>query len=187
MLEAPTAERVATRWRLQNEQFEKAARNELQNVPPEFETDLSRLGSNAAEALETHRYQRLRIEVDERDMTITKTVAAGPLEPERYPADQARSALSRSGLEEHLDANGPVMPVMVAIAIDTMVKHERSGVLYDSEDRGTRDRIAFLDKHFDPNWKPLGQMLADQREARDATRKAMADHPDAATPYAAVR
>ncbi len=157
MLQERTAERIATKWRLQNDKFEKSAKKELHNVLAEFETDLSLLGTNAAEALETHRYRRLQIEVDEHDMVITKTVAAGALEPERYPADQARSALRRSGIEEHLEANGPVLTIKVAIAIDTMRKHGRTGILYDSNDRGTHDQIAFPEKFFDPNWKPFGK------------------------------
>ena len=169
MLEGTTAERIATNWKLQNNTFERAAKKELRNVPPEFETDLSRLGSNAAEALETHRYQRLQIEVDERDMVITKTVDGGPLEPERYPANDVRNALRTSGMEEHLEANGPVMPVMIAIAIDTMIKYGRSGILYDSNDRETHDQVAFPDKHFDPDWKPLAQVLSDRQKARNRT------------------
>lgn len=55
MLEEPAAERIATRWRLQDKDFEKAAQKELQGVPPRFETDLSLLSTEAAEALETHR------------------------------------------------------------------------------------------------------------------------------------
>ena len=170
MLEEPTAERIATRWRLQNNEFEKSAEKELHNVAAEFETDLSLLGTNAADVLETHRYRRLQIEVDARDMVITKTVAAGALEPERYPADQARSALRRSGIEEHLEANGPVLTVKVAIAIDTMRKFGRSGMLYDSNDRGTRDQIAFPEKHFDPNWRPFGEVRAERRRIRSTDR-----------------
>lgn len=70
-----------------------------------------------------------------------------------------------------------MIPLKVAIAIDTMVKHGREGVLYDSDDGKTREQVTLRDKHFDPNWKPLGQLLADRRDARDATRKAMLDHP----------
>ena len=129
MLQETTAERIATKWELQDKEFEEAAQDQLKNVPPSFETDLSRLGSNAAHALETHRYQRLQIEVDEREVVITKTTATGALKPGRHLATDVRNALRRSGIEEHLDANGPVMPVMVAIAIDTMMKHGRSGIL----------------------------------------------------------
>ena len=178
MLQQPTADRIATKWKQDDKRFEKQAKNDLHRIPVEFETDLSRLGSAAAEALETHRYERLQIEVEQRDIIITKNVRSGPLEPERYPAEEARSALRKSGVEEHLDMNGPVMPARVAIAIDTMLKHERSGMLYDSDDRGTHDQIEFPEKHFDPDWKPLDQLLAERRDARHATRKAMANRPD---------
>ena len=164
MLEERAAERIATRWRLQDKDFEKAAQKELHGVPRRFETDLSRLGSDAAEVLETHRYTRLQIEVGEGDIVITKTVATGALRPERYPADEARSALRRSGVEEHLEANGPVLSVKVAIAIDTMRRHGRSGMLYDSSDQGSHDQVAFPEKHFDPNWKPFGEVRAERSE-----------------------
>ena len=178
MLETTAAEKIATKWKSENKRFEGEAKEELYGVSPEFETDLSRLGTNAAKALETHRYQRLQIEVDEREVAFTKTVAGGPLKTERYPVDDARGALRSSGIEEHLEANGTLIPVKVAIAIDTMVKYGRSGILYDSDDRGTRERITFPEKHFDPKWKPLKQVLEERRDARNATREAMTKHTD---------
>ena len=88
-----------------------------------------------------------------------------PLKTERYPVDDARGALRSSGIEEHLEANETLIPVKVAIAIDTMVKYGRSGILYDSDDRGTRERITFPEKHFDPKWKPLKQVLEERRSS----------------------
>ena len=41
-------------------------------------------------------------------LTIRKTIAAGRLGPERYAASDAAGALMRSGLEAHLNNNGPV-------------------------------------------------------------------------------
>ena len=58
------------------------------------------------------------------------------------------------------------MPTRVAIAIRTMAKHRRTGVLYDSDDPKSVDRIAFPNKHFDPGWKPFGQILEDRKAVR---------------------
>ena len=116
------------------------------------------LGRDTAGAtLENHRYLRLIVEVERNEVIIRKTIAAGPMRDERYPLTEARAALAASGIEDHLDANGPAMPIKVAIAIETMAKHQKTGVLYDSKRPETKDQIAFPDKHFEPGWKPVAK------------------------------
>ena len=166
MLDAQQAERVATRWRTGDEDFAEEAAGELRDVAASFETARDTLGSDAADALENHRYQRLEIRVDEHELIITKTIAAGALPAERYRLAEARAGLSSSGIEEHLDRNGPVMPIKVAIAIEMMAKHGRTGVLYDSDDPRSVDRIAFPNKHFEPGWKPFGRIVEDRKGGR---------------------
>ena len=78
-------------------------------------------------------------------------------------------ALRRSGVEEHLEANGPVLSVKVAIAIDTMRRHGRSGMLYDSSDQGSHDQVAFPEKHFDPNWNRSGKCGRSAAKGRNRT------------------
>ena len=150
MLNAQQAERIATRWRTTNKDFADEASTELRDVALNFETPRDTLGSDAANALENHRYLRLIVEVERNEVIIRKTIAAGPMRDERYPLTEARAALAASGIEDHLDANGPSMPIKVAIAIETMAKHQKTGVLYDSERPETNDQIAFPDKHFEP-------------------------------------
>lgn len=110
-LNAQQAERIATRWRTANTDFADEAATELKDVAPNFETPRDTLGSDAADALENHRYRRLEVEVDRDEVVIRKTIASGALPDERYPLAEARAALSASGIEEHLDANGSVMPI----------------------------------------------------------------------------
>ena len=166
MLDPRRAEQITARWRDEDGRFARDAETQLRDVAPAFETDRETLGSDAAQALEDHRYRRLEIRIDGREIAITKTIANGALPEERYRLSEARQALAASGIEEHLDANGPVMPVKVAIAIDTMAKYTRDGLLYDSDDPGTRDQVTFPNKHFEPGWKPFAKML----EERKATR-----------------
>ena len=166
MLDSERAERIATRWRNSDGDFAKAAAEQLKEVTPAFETNRATLGSDAAQALEDHRYRRLEIRVDEREVVIRKTIASRPLRDEAYPLGEARRALAASGVEAHLDANGPVMPVEVAIAIDTMAKYRKTGMLYDSKEPQTRDRIAFPNKHFEPGWKAFGQLPGERKATR---------------------
>lgn len=109
------AERIATRWRTADKEFAREAATELKDICPEFETPRNTLGSDAANALEKHRYVRLEIKV-ERDNIVIR--------------------------------NGPTMPIKMAIAIETMAKYKRTGVLYDSQNRATRDQVAFPNKHW---------------------------------------
>ena len=162
-LNAQQAERIATRWRTANTDFADEAATELKDVAPNFETPRDTLGSDAADALENHRYRRLEVEVDRDEVVIRKTIASGALPDERYPLAEARAALSASGIEEHLDANGPVMPTKMAIAIETMAKHRQTGVLYDSNRPETTDQIAFPNKHFEPGWKPFTETLTERK------------------------
>ena len=165
MLNAQQAERIATRWRKTDNDFADEASTELRDVARNFETPRDTLGSDAADALENHRYLRLIVEVERNEVIIRKKIAAGPMRDERYPLTEARAALSASGIEDHLDTNGPAMPIKVAIAIETMAKHQKTGVLYDSERPETKDQIAFPDKHFEPGWKPFAKTHPDRKRA----------------------
>jgi len=157
------AERIATRWRTANDEFAREAATELRDVNPEFETPRNTLGSDAARALANHRYVRLEIEVEKDVVVIRKTIGAGALPDERYPLKEARTALAASGVDEHLDTNGPTMPIKMAIAIETMTKYKRTGTLYDSNNPATKNQVAFPNKHFEPGWKPFATELGTRK------------------------
>ena len=72
-----------------NDEIANAAENALKGVTKEFETDLSRLGINAADAVGKNRYTRVRIVLEGR----TSISSAGP-SPERNPPNRTQATRS---------------------------------------------------------------------------------------------
>ena len=50
----------------------------------------------------------MAIDVGEKELAITKTIAGGPLPTERYAASDAARAIVASGISGYLNSHGPV-------------------------------------------------------------------------------
>ena len=74
-------------------------------------------------------------------LSIRKTIAAGPLAPERYAARGAGRALVQSGVATHLNNNGPVTAPQVLAAIRTAVNDGSERTILDSTSRSSIDMI----------------------------------------------
>ena len=88
-----------------NDEIADAAEDALKGVTKGFETDISRLGMNAADAVGESRYTRVRIVLEERNLEIERWTAAGMQPAEPYPGDQIAEALLESGIGEYLKVN----------------------------------------------------------------------------------
>lgn len=156
-------ESIVAAWRRQDRRFASEAAEAITGVPERYETDREKLGADAAEALEQHRYRSVRIEVTATELTIAKTIGRGTLPPEVYDLDAANRALTTSGLEAHFDNNGPFLGHRLRHAIGVMAKRGRTGLLYDSADKHTTDYVLRPEMHFIPNRsrRPEARQAAD--------------------------
>ena len=70
----------------------------------------SELVSAAVNAIRSHRYRRLEVNLDGDALTITKTIESGRLAPEVYDRQDPASAMAASGVAEHLFVFASVRP-----------------------------------------------------------------------------
>ena len=94
------------------------------------------LADRAVDALHTHRYQRLQVDVDGPDIIIAKTISTGALPVETYNRSDPAAALTESGLAAHLAVAGPVRPAQLASAIEKSTDRWASMNILDTTGRG---------------------------------------------------
>ena len=96
-------------WEEHADTLAENAKTDIRGVPTDrYPFDPQTLGRDAAEALRSHRYTSIQVDVDGRDFTIQKNTGAGALPPERYPTKDAARALIQSGIATYLNSNGPM-------------------------------------------------------------------------------
>lgn len=97
---------------------DRYAADELLWTSPDHRIEPHELADRAIDALDTHRYRRLHVDVDGPDIIITKTIRTGALPSETYNRSDPGAALTESGLTAHLAVAGPVRPAQLASAIE---------------------------------------------------------------------
>ena len=97
---------------------ERYLAEELLWTSPNHRLEPHELAARAADAIRNHRYQRLQVDVEGPDITITKTVRTATLPVETYNRSDPADAIIESGLAAHLAVAGPVRPARLASAIE---------------------------------------------------------------------
>ena len=115
-----------------NDEIADAARIALKGVNKAFETDLSRLGIDAAEAVSKSRYTRVRIVLEERNLKFERWTAAGEQTAEPYPGDQIAEALLDSGIGEYLKVNHLTHESMAGQGIAELQRRGHQGPIFDT-------------------------------------------------------
>ena len=142
MLSEEEAGALQAAWEEAGLALARDSADELAGVPARYRLHPGSLGAAASRALGGHRYRRLEIQLAGERLTIRKTVAAGPLSPERYSAADAEAALLRSGLTAHLDKNGPVAALQLLAAIlDAADAGKPALTVFDSADTASARRV----------------------------------------------
>ena len=110
LLPHTSAAAIAHAWRSANKELADEFPTEIHKLDPEIRLNPKKLGSDAADALLAHRYRRvaMAIDVDEKELTIAKTIASGPLPTERYATSDAARAIVASGISGYLNSHGPI-------------------------------------------------------------------------------
>ncbi len=108
LLPDTSAAAIAEVWRSTNEELAEDFGERIHKLDPAIRLNPKELGSAAADALLAHRYRRVAIDVDEKELTILKTIASGPLPTERYATSDAARAIVASGISGHLNSHGPM-------------------------------------------------------------------------------
>ena len=103
-----SAAAIAHAWRSANKELADEFPTEIHKLDPEIRLNPMELGSDAADAVLAHRYRRVAIDVDEKELTIAKTIASGRLPTERYATSDAARALVAPGIRGYLNSHGPV-------------------------------------------------------------------------------
>jgi len=103
-----SAAAIAHAWRSANKELADEFPTEIHKLDPEIRLNPMELGSDAADAVLAHRYRRVAIDVDEKELTIAKTIASGRLPTERYATSDAARAIVASGISGYLNSHGPV-------------------------------------------------------------------------------
>ena len=115
-----------------NDEIANAAENALKGVTKEFETDLSRLGMNAADAVGKNRYTRVRIVLERSNLNIERWTVAGEEPAESYPGDEIAEALLNSGIGEYLKVNHLTHESMAGQGIGELQRQEHHGPIFDT-------------------------------------------------------
>ena len=108
LLPPTSAAAIAHAWRSANRELADEFPTGIHALDPKVRLNPKELGGDAADALLAHRYRRVAIDVDEKELTIARTIADGPLPTERYASSDAARALVASGISGYLNSHGPV-------------------------------------------------------------------------------
>ena len=124
-----------------NDKMKDEANEVLEGISAGFETDLDRLGYNAAKAVTENRYTHVRIRIADEAVVIEKNRGTGEPRDERYAKAGGDEALTASGIGEYLSTNTTAGRRTVGDAIDQLRERQWEGVVFDSEDRRPSERI----------------------------------------------
>ena len=115
-----------------NKDIADSADEALHGVAKTFETDMKRLGINAAQAVDDSRYTRVRITLEREKVHIDRWTASGRQPPETYPSDHVAEALLESGIGEYLKVNHLTHETMAGQGIAELIRQQRQGPIFDT-------------------------------------------------------
>ena len=118
-----------------NDDIADAAEDALMGIGRGFERDTSRLGLDAAQAVDNSRYKRVTIALDGDKLTIERWTAKRKERPETHTADQVANTLLESGIGEYLKANHELHETMAGQGIAELQRQRRQGPIFDSASR----------------------------------------------------
>ena len=147
-----------------NDDIADIAEDALMGTGREFERDTSRLGLDAAQAVDNSRYERVRIALDGDKLTIERWAAKRKERPETHTADQVANALLESGIGEYLKANHELHETMAGQGIAELQRQRRQGPIFDSASR-TRP-AARIEEAAEAAMKREEKALAERKPAR---------------------
>ena len=127
-----------------NDDMAGEAEQALGEIDPAFETDLQRLGHNAAIAVMEARYTHVRVRTADGAVIIESRAGKGPLPVERYARTSGQEALTKSGIGEYLSSNTTAGRRTVAAALDTLLRRRKDGIVFDSDDTRPWERSGGL-------------------------------------------
>ena len=111
-------------------------------VAPEYRKHLDDVGIAAAEALDAHRYTRVRILATERGIRLeTRTDGRPTLRREDYEGRDGTRALLESGIEAYLKANSEIEPRELGWTLNDVMKNGWKGTVFDSNDGDPGKRL----------------------------------------------
>ena len=115
-----------------NARMATQAADVLHGITPEFATDLSRLGHDAAASVERNRYKHVRIRLEPEAIVIERETGQGEQEPERYDPESVKTALIESGIGKYLTSNHGVTERTAEHGIEQLWRQGTYGVIFDS-------------------------------------------------------
>ena len=118
-----------------NDDIADRAEDALMGIGRGFERDTSRLGLDAAQAVDNSRYERVRIALDGDKLTIKRWTAKRKERPETHTAEQVANALLESGIGEYLKANHELHETMAGQGIAELQRQRRQGPTRRDGDR----------------------------------------------------
>lgn len=116
-----------------NDHIADAAADALVGIPKEFETDTSRLGTDAAEAVKENRYTRVRLSLEADELSIERWTTNGKQPKATYKTSDVAEALLESGIGEYLKANHAMHEAMASQGIAELQRQGRRGPVFDNE------------------------------------------------------
>ncbi len=136
LLPQTSAAAIAHAWRSANRELADGFPTEIHELDPAIPLNPTRLGGDAADALLSHRYRRVAIDVGQEEFTISKTIASGPLPTERYATSDAARAIVASGISGYLNSHGPVSGAALIAQVRERRGEEREWSFDTGELRG---------------------------------------------------
>ncbi len=140
-LTAQQAEKIADDWRITNDQMAADAEISLHGIPPQYQTDLSRLGHEAAEQIHEHRYERVRIRAGENRIFVETRTRNGVERERVYANTTAENALTQSGMRFYLPANAGVDSNAMAAGLEHAVEQGHNITLLNTTDGKPGDTL----------------------------------------------
>ena len=105
---------------------------EALSISKGFETDLDRLGYNAAATTHENRYTRVQILLEPGTVVIKRQTSKGNQPPESYESDGIAEALIESGIGAYLNANHGTHETIMAQGIAELIANGRRGAILDT-------------------------------------------------------
>ena len=124
-----------------NADIADAAAEALHGVAKAFETDTSRLGIDAAQAVEYSLYTRVRIVLDAERIHIERWTAGGEQPRETYAAADIAEGLLESGIGEYLKVNHLTHETMAGQGIAELIRQQRRGPIFDTSNTNPVNEI----------------------------------------------
>lgn len=115
-----------------NNDIADAAEEALHGVAKAFETDMSRLGINASQAVDKSRYTRVRILLEDEKLKIERWTVGAEQPAETYAGDHVAEALLESGIGEYLKANHLTHETMAGQGIAELQRQGQQGTIFDT-------------------------------------------------------